>query len=148
MSSLIKWAVNSADQPEAVWWKDTSIDFQIICERHLRSTHRGDSRVFATAKNGVLYTIDLSMMEQRNTSTGTLRTIRRTETVYTEDLTVSFRPSKANPKPPALFPAISMRPSLFVAELRKRNGSAEWKTNVQSITLIDGHDSYHQVCTQ
>jgi hypothetical protein len=72
---------NAAKQADDIWWKDMTLEAQVLCERHLQSTHRGNSKIHFCHQQ-VLYSIDLSVMTQQNLTTGRLRTIRRLEVQF------------------------------------------------------------------
>jgi hypothetical protein len=78
MSSLIRWMFNAGKTTDEIWWKDMSVDVQVLCERHLQSTHKGDSKIHF-CRQQVVYSIDMSVMTQQNLTTGRLRTIKRSE---------------------------------------------------------------------
>ena len=81
MAYLVKWTFNAANRVEDVWWKEMSIEAQILCEELLQTTHRGDSKVYFCHKRA-LYAIDLVKMTQQNLSTGRVRRIRRIEEMF------------------------------------------------------------------
>jgi hypothetical protein len=72
---------NAGKTTDEIWWKDMSVDVQVLCERHLQSTHKGDSKIHFCHQQ-VIYSIDLSIMTQQNLTTGRLRTIRRSEVQF------------------------------------------------------------------
>ena len=81
MSSLVRWNFNAANQTGDVWWKEMSLEAQMLCEKYLQTTHRGDSKVHFCHRQ-ILYAIDLARMTQQNLSTGKLRHIQRSEVTF------------------------------------------------------------------
>ena len=80
--SMVKWTFNAANADNDTWWKDMSLDAQLLCERYLQSCHRGNSKIYVTHRR-IMYAIDLMAMTQQNLSTGKMRQIRRSETTFT-----------------------------------------------------------------
>ena len=81
MSSLVKWTFNAADRTGDVWWKDMNLEAQVLCEKYLQATHRGDSKVHFCHRQ-ILYAIDLARMTQQNLTTGKLRHIQQIEVKF------------------------------------------------------------------
>ena len=80
--SMVKWTFNAANAENDTWWKDMSVDAQLLCERYLQSCHRGNSKIYVNHRK-IMYAIDLMAMTQQNLSTGKMRQIRRSETTFT-----------------------------------------------------------------
>jgi hypothetical protein len=125
MSSLVKWMFNAAKQTEEVWWKEMTIEAQILCEQHLQSTHRGNSKIHFCHKQ-VLYSIDLSSMIQQNLTTGRLRPIRRSESQFIRSERQSS-PMLDIPAPPDIA-HVSFRE---VSLCRNREEENKWKRTIE-----------------
>ena len=80
--SMVKWTFNAANAENDTWWKDMSVDAQLLCERYLQSCHRGNCKIYVNHRK-IMYAIDLITMTQQNMSTGKMRQIRRSETTFT-----------------------------------------------------------------
>ena len=93
MASLVRWNFNASNQAGDVWWREMSLEAQLLCEKYLQTTHRGDSKVHFCHRQ-ILYAIDLTRMTQQNLSTGRLRHIQRSEVTF-------IRPSRQIPPPHA-----------------------------------------------